>query len=469
MRLTLPGTSIRLKLFYAMLATAVAVILAMSVVARVSFTHDFLGYLNEQAQGRMEELMPRLEQSYREHGSWEFIKENPGIWYSLLRSTRPELDPDMPSSKSSPSGSDLTGAHLRFTLLDADRKYVIGFRDMQADAIPRPIMRDGTIIGWVALTPFESVITAIDQRFQHKQWLAHLLIGLVSILFTGFIAIKIANVLLSPLTRLAKATHRLAGGDYTTRVEVATQDEVGRLSADFNQLALTLERNERMRRNFMADVSHELRTPLGILNGQLEAIEDGLLEPSMDTVKSLQSEVATLNKLVNDLYDLSLADVGALTYRKADIDIGSLLRTSLHSYEETYREHGLAVAIDLPQQAMLVHADAGRLQQLFKNILENTLRYTDSGGRLQVACRREQHYWLLQFDDSTPGTTPEALPRLFERFFRADASRNRANGGAGLGLAICQHIVEAHEGSISADASAFGGLRLSIWLPASPA
>jgi two-component system sensor histidine kinase BaeS len=294
-----------------------------------------------------------------------------------------------------------------------------------------------------------------------------LLIGLVSILFTGFIAIKIANVLLSPLTRLAKATHRLAGGDYTTRVEVATQDEVGRLSADFNQLALTLERNERMRRNFMADVSHELRTPLGILNGQLEAIEDGLLEPSMDTVKSLQSEVATLNKLVNDLYDLSLADVGALTYRKADIDIASLLRTSLQSYEETYREHGLAVAIDLPQQAMLVHADAGRLQQLFKNILENTLRYTDSGGRLQVACRREQHYWLLQFDDSTPGTTPEALPRLFERFFRADASRNRANGGAGLGLAICQHIVEAHEGSISADASAFGGLRLSIWLPAS--
>lgn len=467
MRLILPATSIRLKLFYAMLAMAIAVIIAMSVVARLSFTRDFLGYLNEQAQERMEELMPRLEQSYREHGNWQFMKDHPGAWYALLRSTRPELDSDTPSSKSAPSGSDLTGAHLRFTLLDADRRFVIGFGGMQADALLRPLMRDGVIVGWVALTPFESVITAIDQRFQHKQLLAHLLIGLASILFTGFIAIKIANVLLSPLTRLTKATHRLAGGDYSTRVEVATQDEVGRLSADFNQLALTLERNEKMRRDFMADVSHELRTPLGILNGQLEAMEDGLLDTSMDTVRSLQSEVATLNKLVNDLYELSLADAGALTYRKADIDIGALLRASLQSYEDTYREHGLAVAFDLPPQPMLVHADAGRLQQLFKNILENTLRYTDSGGRLQIGAKREQQHWLLLFDDSAPGTTAEALPRLFERFFRADASRNRAHGGAGLGLAICQHIVEAHEGSISADASALGGLRLSIRLPAS--
>ncbi|GAC1334542.1 MAG: sensor histidine kinase efflux regulator BaeS [Collimonas sp.] len=467
MRLILPGTSIRLKLFYAMLAMAIAVIVAMSVVARLSFTHDFLGYLNEQAQGRMEELIPRLEQAYREHGNWRFMQENRGAWYDLLRATRPELDPDTPLSRYAPSGSDLTGAHLRFTLLDADRNFVIGFRGMQSDALLRPLMRDGVIIGWVALTPFESVIAAIDQRFQHNQLLAHLLIGLASILFTGFVAVKIANVLLSPLTRLAQATHRLAGGDYSTRVEVATQDEIGRLSADFNQLALTLERNERMRRDFMADVSHELRTPLGILNGQLEAIEDGLLDTSIDTVKSLQSEVSTLNKLVDDLYELSLADAGALTYRKADIDIGALLRSSLQSYEETYREHKLAVAIDLPQQPMLVHADAGRLQQLFKNILENTLRYTDRGGRLQISARREQQRWLLQFDDSAPGTTADALPRLFERFFRADASRNRAHGGAGLGLAICQHIVTAHEGGISAEASALGGLRLSIWLPAS--
>ncbi|MEO6920691.1 MAG: ATP-binding protein [Collimonas sp.] len=466
MRHFLPGTSIRLKLFYAMLGMALAVILAMSVVARLSFTHDFLGYLNEQAQQRMEDLIPHLEENYRDHGNWEFMKKNPGAWYFLLKTTRPELDADS-SASYTPSGSDLTGAHLRFTLLDAERKFVIGFRGMKSDALLRPLMRDGVIIGWVALTPFESVIAVIDQRFQQNQLLAHLLIGLVSLLFAAFIAIKIANVLLAPLTRLTHATHRLAGGDYATRVAVATQDEVGRLSADFNQLALTLERNEKMRRDFMADVSHELRTPLGILNGQLEAIEDGLLEADMDTVKSLQMEVATLNKLVNDLYELSLTDVGAMTYRKADVDIGSLLRDSLQSYEETYREHGLSVTLDLPQQAMLVHADAGRLQQLFKNILENTLRYTDSGGALRISGRREQQRWLLQFDDSAPGTTPEALPRLFERFFRADPSRNRAKGGAGLGLAICQHIVDAHEGGISAEDSALGGLRLNLWLPAS--
>ncbi|WP_230411483.1 ATP-binding protein [Collimonas humicola] len=408
----------------------------------------------------MEDLIPHLEESYQRNGSWEFMKDDARNWSLLLKTTRHRAN-----SGTAQSTPDLAGAHLRFTLLDANRQFVIGFRDMKPDALFRALISNGVVVGWLALTPFESVITVIDQRFQKNQLINHLLIGLASLLFTGFFAVKIANVLLSPLVRLTQATHRLAGGDYTTRVEVTTRDEIGRLSTDFNQLALTLERNEKMRRDFMADVSHELRTPLGILNGQLEAMEDGLLDTGMETVKSLQSEVAALNKLVNDLYELSLADAGALTYRKADIDIGALLRASLQSYEDIYREHRLAVAIDLPEQPMLVHADAGRLQQLFKNILENTLRYTDGGGRLNITGKREQQGWLLQFDDSTPGITAAALPRLFERFFRADASRNRAHGGAGLGLAICQHIVEAHGGSISADASALGGLHLSIRLP----
>jgi two-component system sensor histidine kinase BaeS len=246
---------------------------------------------------------------------------------------------------------------------------------------------------------------------------------------------------------------------------VESGDEVGMLAQDFNQLAMTLERNEKLRREFMADVSHELRTPLGILNGQLEALEDGVLQPDAQTLRSLKSEVEHLNKLVGDLYDLSLADAGALTYRRTDIDLAPLLRDSAAIYAERFSQRGMTLSCTLPA-AMPVHADAARLQQLFNNLFENSLRYTDSGGRLQVHAQLLQQHWHLVFDDSEPGVPPEVMARLFERFFRVEASRNRASGGAGLGLAICRRIVDAHQGTIGATASPLGGLRVAVVLPA---
>ncbi|MFJ2988981.1 ATP-binding protein [Collimonas sp. NPDC087041] len=473
--------SIRLKLFCAMLALIVVVIFVMGATGRYIFNRDFLGYLNEQTQQQMEELVPRIEQAYRANGNWDFISDNPRAWFQLLKPViveREGLDvanigPDgMPLSKAlskpAPTAADLTGATLRISLLDAQRKLVIGYPYIGSHARMRPIMRDSEIVGWIVQTPFENVISAIDLRFQHSQLLAQLIIGVAAIMLVGLIVIRISGVLLKPLVRVAGATHKLAGGDYAIRVEVETADEVGQLARDFNQLAMTLERNEKLRREFMADVSHELRTPLGILNGQLEALEDGILQPDEATVRSIKSEVTHLSKLVNDLYDLSLADAGALTYRKTDIDLAQLLRTTMQSYEDMYRRHGLTLQAQPFPDAMPIHADAGRLQQLFNNLFENSLRYTDANdgsGKLVVSCREEQQYWIVQFDDSAPGADAAVLSCLFERFYRADASRNRASGGAGLGLAICRRIVEAHQGEIRAETSPLGGLRLIVRLP----
>lgn len=463
----------RLKIFFALLGMAVVVTVAMAVAVRFSFTQDFLGYLNQQALQRMEDLTPSVEQAYRDNGNWNFIKDNPKNWHVL---TRPiPIDDDTNTENNNSTGmhtlgkrlptSDLTGAHLRISLLDANRQYLAGYSHVGSDAVLRPLMGHSHIIGWMALTPFESVITEVDLRFQQTQLVTNFIIGLLSILCAGFVAVRMSRVLLSPLTRLTQATHQLAGGDYATRVEVTSHDEIGKLSQDFNQLAHTLERNERIRRDFMADASHELRTPLGVLNGQLEAIEDGLLTPDAGVVHSLQAEVRKMNKLVNDLYDLSLADVGALTYRKADIDLRQIMQSCLDIYEDIFAKQGFALTCKFPENAMMAHADAGRLEQLFNNIFENTLRYTNCGGLLQVTLGREKEHWLLQFDDSAPCVDESVLPRIFERFFRAESSRNRATGGAGLGLAICKRIVEAHHGSINANASPLGGLRLTILLP----
>ncbi|WP_348635304.1 ATP-binding protein [Herbaspirillum sp. LeCh32-8] len=457
--------NIRLKLFYAMLALIVALIAAINGAGHYIFTRDFLGYLNEQAQQRMEDMVPRVEQAYRENGSWDFIRNNPRIWFELMKPAILEHNGATPTPGPTFTPSDLTGATLRFSLLDANRKFVIGYPNVGPDARLRPLLQDDAIVGWIAQTPFESVIGAVDLRFQQSQFLAQIIIAVVAIMLAAFMVVRISGVLTRPLTRVARATHRLAGGDYAIRVEVESGDEVGRLAQDFNQLAITLERNEKLRREFMADVSHELRTPLGILNGQLEALEDGVLQPDEQTIRSLKSEVDHLNKLVGDLYDLSLADAGALAYRKTDLDLAPILRDTVQIYEERFRKGGLDLTAQLPE-AMPLHADGARLQQLFNNLFENSLRYTDAGGRLQLQCRLEQQRWIVIFDDSAPGVEAPALARLFERFFRVEASRNRASGGAGLGLAICRRIVEAHAGSIAAEASPLGGLRITITLPA---
>nr|WP_245200239.1 ATP-binding protein [Herbaspirillum sp. LeCh32-8] len=448
-----------------MLALIVALIAAINGAGHYIFTRDFLGYLNEQAQQRMEDMVPRVEQAYRENGSWDFIRNNPRIWFELMKPAILEHNGATPTPGPTFTPSDLTGATLRFSLLDANRKFVIGYPNVGPDARLRPLLQDDAIVGWIAQTPFESVIGAVDLRFQQSQFLAQIIIAVVAIMLAAFMVVRISGVLTRPLTRVARATHRLAGGDYAIRVEVESGDEVGRLAQDFNQLAITLERNEKLRREFMADVSHELRTPLGILNGQLEALEDGVLQPDEQTIRSLKSEVDHLNKLVGDLYDLSLADAGALAYRKTDLDLAPILRDTVQIYEERFRKGGLDLTAQLPE-AMPLHADGARLQQLFNNLFENSLRYTDAGGRLQLQCRLEQQRWIVIFDDSAPGVEAPALARLFERFFRVEASRNRASGGAGLGLAICRRIVEAHAGSIAAEASPLGGLRITITLPA---
>jgi two-component system sensor histidine kinase BaeS len=273
-------------------------------------------------------------------------------------------------------------------------------------------------------------------------------------------------MVLAPVKRIAASTHRLATGDYTTRVPASSNDELGRLAEDFNQLALALAKNEQLRRGFMADVSHELRTPLSVLKGELEAIEDGIRPMSLATVQSLQGEVATLGKLVNDLYELSLSDVGALSYRKTRIDVFEVLRSTLPAFRERFAEKSIGLELQLQDEdEAFCHADPDRLRQLFNNVFENAVRYTDAGGKLVVSGFEDGRMLRLDFHDTKPGVPKEVLPHLFERFYRVESSRNRATGGAGLGLAISRNIVEAHQGSITADASPLGGLWISVSIP----
>jgi Signal transduction histidine kinase len=305
----------------------------------------------------------------------------------------------------------------------------------------------------------------VDRRFQAEQWQASSLVALVVITLATIAAWLLARALLAPVKRIAGATRKLADGDYSTRVLASGSDELGRLVDDFNRLGNALEKNETLRRHFMADVSHELRTPIAILKGELEAIEDGVRPVNPETIKSLQAEVTRLGKLVDDIHDLSLADVGGLSFRFGDVNLEPLVHEVIDASRSTLDARRIRCEVSAPAQEVVVRGDPHRLRQLFTNLLANSMRYTHEGGILRVALRRSDNRGVVDWEDSEPGVPADALPRLFDRFFRVEHSRSREGGGSGLGLAICKSIVDAHGGCIDAQGSALGGVRVQVQLP----
>ena len=477
------------KLFLAFLLTNVAIALVVAIAAQIAVKTGFRNYVNEREERRLSTLSDALTDAYRAHGDWEFLRGNDALWRSFNRPGPPGPERFGPDNRPPPPphGNDLPpptrerpgpppgeGPPPRprstpptATLLDAQRHLIAG-KDVSPDASARrPIIVDGATVGWIVTTYPGEPFDRTDLRFQEEQLRASWIIAAVAVLLAAVVAMLLARRLLVPIKRLAIATHRLAHGDYSTRVSTNTSDEVGQLVADFNHLAVTLEKNEALRRQFMAEISHELRTPLAVLGGEIEALEDGIRAPTPASLKSLRAEVATLAKLIDDLYDLSLADVGALTYRLERLDIIELLDDAMQAFKERYAERNIALDFERPEKAVHVDGDATRLMQLFNNLLENSLRYTDPPGRLQITVGDDQNAVHIDFQDSAPAVPESLLPRLFERLFRVESSRSRVRGGAGLGLALCQTIVEAHAGRIAAKPSPLGGLWIEVVMPVS--
>lgn len=355
----------------------------------------------------------------------------------------------------------------RFTLVDPVGTWVAGAFPPAKDAPRHPITVDGRRVGWLIAPLPDRLPDEADKRFQIQQIQATWIIGGLAVILAMVVSVLLARIFLAPVRRLAAGTQALVAGDYKTRVRVTSSDELGRLARDFNRLAHSLERNEALRREWLADISHELRTPLAVMRGEIEALQDGIRPLNAGALSSLQSEVAILSALIDDLYELALADVGALTYHLAPMDLGELVTAITEGFSERLASHGVTLTWTPPATPVWIEADQKRLTQLFANLLENTVRYTHSPGELHIALAVDttEGRAVLTFDDTPPAVPEESLLRIFDRLFRVEGSRNRASGGAGLGLAICQRIVEGHQGTITAHASPLGGLQVKVCLP----
>ena len=359
-----------------------------------------------------------------------------------------------------------------------------------------PVVVDGQTVGRLLVTPSQSgAAAALAGDFLAGVNRAVLLAALAA----GGVALVLAAVLvrqiIAPLSKLRLAAHAITHGDLTQRVLVSSQDEVGEVAAAFNQMAAGLERNERLRRDMMADVAHELRTPLTVIQGQVEALLDGVFPLTPDQLTPIHDETILLGRLVADLRELALAEAGQLAIERRPVDVGELAQRVVAAVEPAAAEKGIALAATVAPHLPIISADADRLRQVLHNLLSNALRYTPDGGQVIISVRlassaeemtlqangrgaeeqgskgdsplhpRSSAPLLVSVADTGPGIPAEDLPYVFDRFYRADKSRSRAMGGSGLGLAIARSIVEAHGGRIRAESRPGEGTRIAFTLP----
>ncbi len=283
------------------------------------------------------------------------------------------------------------------------------------------------------------------------------------------VAIIVGTVLVRqitrPLSKLREATQTLAQGDLSVRVPVKSRDEVGRVAESFNQMAADLEQQEQVRRQMVADVAHELRTPLTVMNSNLEAMLDGLIQPNAAELGELHDETQRLIRMIEDLRLLSLADAGRLQVRKESVDVFDIIDMVISRMTPLAQTQGIKLPEPMRALPLIINGDVDKLQQAIGNLVDNGIRHTPAGGKVLVTAVQEQKLVHISVTDTGMGIPPGELPHLFDRFWRGDKSRSRHSGGSGLGLSIVQQIVELHGGSITAVSPDGMGATFTITLP----
>jgi two-component system sensor histidine kinase BaeS len=472
--------SIQLKLISAFLLTTFIATTGMFAFMQWSFDRGFLNYVNSQELAKLTPLSDELGEFYTKQGSWELIQNDRRVWRDLHRihllNEDPRFEPSNdrrqppPRKRADSEGRELLG---RISLVDAKGDKIIGRPPLDKTSsnsnhlpIAQEIISDGIIVGYLQLAPSKSLQNQLDLGFAASQTKAFALISAAMLLLSLLISIPLARQLVRPILKLRNSTQSLSAGNYNIDTKSNSKDELGQLSNNFNQLAKTLRANESSRKQWVSDISHELRTPIAVLKGQIEAMIDGIRPSDRDSLQQLNNNINQLGNLVNDLYQLSLSDQGSLNYKKENVQLAAVITQTINDFDIEFQNKEIAIKLDSSAAVNdLVFADTYRLQQLFANLLTNTLRYTDASGELTIRLSATTNTIQIELNDSSPGVSETDLQQLFDRLFRAEKSRNRADGGAGLGLSLCKNIVQAHDGSITAAQSNLGGLRIVIKLP----
>ncbi|MBN1305681.1 MAG: HAMP domain-containing protein [Anaerolineales bacterium] len=389
-------------------------------------------------------MITRLETYYRVTGTWQGVAD-------ALPGMNSHIEADL---------------WRRLVLMDTDGIVIIdrGFTDTDLvgkdyqppfGSLTVPIWVDGENVGSIAFDP-----SMIPTQGRIALSLSKPVVG-ISIfpaLLTILIGLLLMRRVVRPLAEVIAAANSMSKGDLSTRVAVSGPDDLQLLLEGFNQMAESLERNDRERREMLADIAHELRTPLTVMRGRLEGIVDGVYPPEAEQILPALEETYLLERLVEDLRLLTLAETRQLLFEKQEIDLNRLASHVVDLFQAEADEKGIRLSLLAAEGGARVRLDPQRTEQVIGNLVGNSLRYIPADGRIWIEVSNDGDRVSLSVNDNGPGLPEEDLPYLFKRFWRAEKSRSRASGGAGLGLAISRQLVEAQGGKISASNLEGGGL-----------
>lgn len=470
---------LKMTLFKKIVAANLLTILLLACVALVTqatlsrnLMQDFMSQQMMESLSNMAEL---LEKHYLSHGSWDKFKQDTQSWGNLLHEFRPRQTFKHQDREAFAPFNDRIGnkppppsrLHGLVSLFDKNGKPIIFSEPItSSNHIRQNMYNNGELIGWLLLPEPKKHRDPMANHILQRGKTVTLIVTAIGALIAIIISLLLSRHITQPLHQLTTAAGQLSERNFNLNLTIKSNDELEALSDSFNQVAVQLNKYDTQQKQWLLDISHELRTPLTILQGEIEAMVDGVTPYNAASLYSLKEEIIHLSHLVNDLHELSITDNGSFTYHPTIFNFTDLLNTSIKQYKPHFREKKIELNINVPKENVFTIGDHNRLMQVLKNIFSNILTHSNSPGAAWVKVSQNNKMLNICIEDSGPGVSDEILNKLFNRLFRKEQSRNRKFGGTGIGLSICKNIITRHNGAINAEHSSYGGIAIKISLPA---
>jgi signal transduction histidine kinase len=446
--------SITLKLTLTFLAVSLAGVALVAIIIWSTTSTAFNQFLLERGQS---DFVSAAGAYYQQNGSWSGVTEAL-IQQGLVSANQSGNNPGGPP----PSSNNTTPPPLPFALADQNGVVVVrGGHFNIGDIVPAATLSQGAAVtvngvqvGTVIATGNPPRTDPSSARFLAQANQALLIAGLGAAFVALLLGIFLARSVTRPVRDLTAAAHAMAEGQLGGQLPVRSRDELGQLTAAFNHMSADLQHSNELRRQMTADIAHDLRTPLAVITGYLEGLRDGVLKPTPQRYEVLFNESRHLQRLVEDLRTLSLADAGELTIHRVPESPADLLQRLAQAFQQQADLQKVSLKLQVEPGLPNINVDPERIEQVLANLVSNALRYTPEGGEISLIGRKDAGAVALVMQDNGAGIDPEALPHVFERFYRADDARQ--DGGSGLGLAIARSVVELHGASLTAQSAGAG-------------